>query len=74
MTQSTYKGWPIYFYAGDSRAGDTNGDNFEVWYVIKDPFYSAVAMTRAGGPGIPLHPFFGSSREFVFKLSGRIGK
>src|SRR5262249_33648322 len=42
VKQSTYKGWPLYFYAGDSKAGDTNGDNFEVWYVIKDPFYSAV--------------------------------
>jgi len=52
VKQSTYKGWPLYFYAGDSRAGDTNGDNFEVWYVIKDPFYSAVAMTRTGGPAL----------------------
>ncbi len=54
VSQSTYKGWPLYFYAGDSRAGDTNGDNFEVWYVIKDPFYSAVAMTRTGGPALYL--------------------
>src|SRR5215469_937947 len=27
VRQSTYKGWPLYFYAGDSKAGDTNGDN-----------------------------------------------
>jgi predicted lipoprotein with Yx(FWY)xxD motif len=54
VKQTTYKGWPLYFYAGDSRPGDTNGDNFDVWYVIKDPFYSAVAMTRSGGPAIYL--------------------
>jgi len=54
VKQSTYKGWPLYFYAGDSRPGDTNGDNFEVWYVIKDPFYSAVAMTKTGGPALYL--------------------
>ena len=54
VKQSTYKGWPLYFYAGDSRAGDTNGDNFEVWYVIKDPFYAAVAMTKTGGPALYL--------------------
>ena len=54
VKQSTYKGWPLYFFAGDSRAGDTKGDNFEVWYVIKDPFYSAVAMTRAGRPALYL--------------------
>lgn len=52
--QTTYKGWPLYFFAGDAKAGDTHGDNFEVWYVIKDPFYSAVAMTRSGGPAIYL--------------------
>ena len=52
--QTTYKGWPLYFYAGDSRAGDTHGDNLDVWYVIKDPFYSALAMTKTGGPAIYL--------------------
>jgi predicted lipoprotein with Yx(FWY)xxD motif len=54
VKQTTYRGWPLYSYAGDARAGDTNGDNFEVWYVIKDPFYSAVAMTKSGGPAIYL--------------------
>ena len=54
VKQTTYKGWPLYFYAGDARPGDTNGDNFEVWYVIKDPFYAAVAMTKAGGPALYL--------------------
>jgi predicted lipoprotein with Yx(FWY)xxD motif len=54
VKQTTYKGWPLYFYAGDSRPGDTNGDNFEVWYVIKNPFYSAVAMTKTGGPALYL--------------------
>jgi len=54
VKQTTYKGWPLYFFAGDSKAGDTHGDNFEVWYVIKDPFYSAVVMTKTGGPALYL--------------------
>ena len=45
--QTTYKGWPLYFYAGDSRAGDTNGDNFEAWYVLRDPFYSLLVMEKS---------------------------
>ena len=38
--QTTYKGWPLYYYSSDTAAGDTNGDAFNnVWYVAK-PDYS----------------------------------
>lgn len=44
--QTTYKGWPLYYYAGDSAQGDVNGDGFNsLWYVSK-PDYS-VMMVRA---------------------------
>ncbi len=34
-TQVTYNGWPLYYYAADNAAGDTNGQGVgEVWYVI----------------------------------------
>ena len=46
VKQSTFKGWPLYFFAGDAKAGDTNGDNFEGWYVIRDPFYSVLNLTK----------------------------
>ncbi len=54
--QTTYKGWPLYFYVGDRKAGDTLGDNLgeprltDLWFVIKAPFYSALVMTKDGGP------------------------
>jgi predicted lipoprotein with Yx(FWY)xxD motif len=50
--QTTYKGWPLYFFSGDAKAGDTNGDNLEAWYVLRDPFYSALVVTKsiAGTP------------------------
>ena len=44
--QTTFKGWPLYLFAGDARAGDTNGDNFEGWYVLRDPFYSVLNLTK----------------------------
>jgi predicted lipoprotein with Yx(FWY)xxD motif len=37
-TQAVYGGWPLYRYAGDSAAGDTNGQNLDQfgaeWYVL----------------------------------------
>ena len=57
-TQTTFQGWPLYEYVGDSKAGDTNGDalvaNGGPWYVLKNPFYSALAMSQKGGPAIYL--------------------
>ena len=40
--QVTYNGWPLYFFAGDSAPGDTNGQGQGgVWYVI-DPAGNAI--------------------------------
>jgi predicted lipoprotein with Yx(FWY)xxD motif len=41
--QSTYKGWPLYYYAKDTKAGDTVGDGVgKVWYVIQSPATLAI--------------------------------
>jgi len=34
--QTTYKGMPLYFYSGDKKPGDTNGQGLkDAWYVVK---------------------------------------
>ncbi|MDQ1914562.1 plastocyanin/azurin family copper-binding protein [Paenibacillus sp. GD4] len=41
--QTTYNGWPLYYYAKDEKAGDINGEAFNnVWFVINAPAFAAL--------------------------------
>ncbi len=44
--QTTYKGWPLYYFASDENAGDINGDGSgNVWFVAK-PDYSIMVANQ----------------------------
>ena len=43
--QTTYKSWPLYYFANDPNPGDVNGDGAnDVWYVAK-PDYSVMYVS-----------------------------
>jgi predicted lipoprotein with Yx(FWY)xxD motif len=46
--QTTYEGWPLYYYSGDTNSGDTNGQNFQnIWFVAANPFYNVLLMNNS---------------------------
>lgn len=55
--QTTFHGWPLYYFASDTQPGDTKGEGVgNVWFVLRDPFYSMLVMSSPvqGGPGLYL--------------------
>ncbi|MDD1679941.1 MAG: hypothetical protein LUO93_12255 [Methanomicrobiales archaeon] len=64
MKQTTYRGWPLYYYQSDHTAGDVNGDGvLGIWYVMS-PDYTVVIMKNtnvgtylADGMGKTLYVF-----------------
>jgi len=40
--QTTYKGWPLYYFMNDSKAGDTKGDGVANLWAIAKPDYTVM--------------------------------
>lgn len=48
--QTTYKGWPLYYFKTDAAAGETKGDNVGgVWYVARPRFSVMLASAQLKG-------------------------
>ena len=45
--QSTYKGWPLYYYYQDTKPGDTLGEGVgNIWYIVPEPFYTVMIQNQ----------------------------
>lgn len=48
--QTTNKGWPLYYFQNDAKAGDVNGDLVgKVWYVAKPDYTIMLASAQLVG-------------------------
>ncbi|WP_312191146.1 hypothetical protein [Sphingobacterium sp.] len=48
--QSTFKGWPLYYYAADGQTGQVKGDAVnKIWYVAKPDYLLMVANAQLVG-------------------------
>jgi len=46
--QTTYMGWPLYYWQRDTKAGDATGEGVgKVWYILKVPAYNVMISTSA---------------------------
>jgi predicted lipoprotein with Yx(FWY)xxD motif len=46
--QTTYQGYPLYYYVGDVAAGDTRGEGVGgTWYVVHVPAYTVALLSKA---------------------------
>lgn len=49
-SQTTYRGWPLYYFANDNQPGDVNGDGVNgLWYVAKPDYSLMVANAQLIG-------------------------
>jgi predicted lipoprotein with Yx(FWY)xxD motif len=59
-SQTTYKGWPLYYFQNDTKAGDVKGDKVgNIWYVAK-PDYTVMLANKqlVGKDGIQYDSLF----------------
>ena len=48
--QTTYHGWPLYYYQADTKPGDVKGENvLDVWFVIKPDESVLIANNKSLG-------------------------
>jgi predicted lipoprotein with Yx(FWY)xxD motif len=45
--ETTYKGWPLYYWYNDKNPGDMSGEGVhDVWYILKVPAYTVMIGTN----------------------------
>jgi len=48
MKQTTYKGFPLYYFRPDANPGAIGGEAIPDWFVLRDPFYTVMTLNAGG--------------------------
>lgn len=74
--QTTYKGWPLYYYSGDAKAGDTNGDGIgKTWFVSKPDYTVMLANEQlTGNDGVQYNSQYVTGTEVVQYITDDRGR
>jgi len=58
--QTTYRGWPLYYWQADTKPGDVTGENVnKIWFVVKPD--ETVMIANRGTTGLFLTDTFGKT-------------
>ncbi|PWG79900.1 hypothetical protein [Pararcticibacter amylolyticus] len=73
--QTTYKGWPLYYYQSDTKAGDVKGDGVtDNWFVAKADYTVMISYTQlVGNDGVQYNSQGKAGQEFSQYLTDAHG-
>jgi predicted lipoprotein with Yx(FWY)xxD motif len=74
--QTTYKGWPLYYYTPDVAAGDVKGEAVgNVWYVAKTDYTVMLANTQlVGNDGVEYTSQYTAGKEVTQYMTDALGR
>jgi predicted lipoprotein with Yx(FWY)xxD motif len=72
--QTTYRGWPLYYYADEAGAGTLSGDGINhVWFAIPWPDYSLLIMNGLQGDLVRIYLADPSGRTLYYLAADTLG-